>query len=689
MAEVLHVLERRECEILRGYELRLLRCTVAPPLSPPPPSSVCSHHKDGDNIHNLYSLINELLSSIEAGNYLQALFSDAAELVTKFSDLPQCSSAEHVYSELLERVGRFMTDDGVDEEERACRVILVLCVAVAAIFFFTQCNITGPIDDIPRCPLPFKVPEGVKFVEWDDWARNQLMSGGCHLFGKFSNLQFIVFAKMLVMRTKDLLFEGTVSAIYGIRSISWWLARILLLQQRILDEHSSELFDLLQVNMGETLHHFGTLEQVTSYWGTNLYDDEASSIVSTVHLEAGITDYAYGRVDSCRLHFGSAEASAGLQLSITGVLGYRTVHQAEPKAQRVLLVNRSSSNSGATVTGCDSTVNEETLQLPQHESSDILITPKLVENGDESGFSTQCNKKSSLGGASPLTAVQQAVILAQCLLIEKSTRQDELQRWDMAPFIEAIDSQSSSLFILRYLCNFLRIRWESTRSHTKERALGMIEKLVEGIHKPFTGVAKRIPLSYVAYVPAIPNLQKEYGELLVSCGLIGEAIKIFEGLELWDNLIYCNCLLGKKAAAVELIKTRLSEIPSDPRLWCSLGDITNDDSCYEKALEVSNNKSARAKRSLARSAYNRGDYETSKILWESAMALNSLYPDGWFALGAAALKARDVDKALDGFTRAVQLDPENGEAWNNIACLYVILFFSCSPLSLSFHSSLL
>ena len=28
---------------------------------------------------------------------------------------------------------------------------------------------------------------------------------------------------------------------------------------------------------------------------------------------------------------------------------------------------------------------------------------------------------------------------------------------------------------------------------------------------------------------------------------------------------------------------------------CSLGDITNDDACYEKALEVSNNRSARAK----------------------------------------------------------------------------------------------
>ncbi|CAL9036967.1 unnamed protein product, partial [Musa banksii] len=109
-------------------------------------------------------------------------------------------------------------------------------------------------------------------------------------------------------------------------------------------------------------------------------------------------------------------------------------------------------------------------------------------------------------------------------------------------------------------------------------------------------------------------------------------------------------------------------MPSDPRLWCSLGDATTTDAYYEKALEVSNNRSARAKRSLARNAYNRSDYETSKTLWESALALNSLYPDGWFALGAAALKARDTDKALDAFTRAVQIDPDNGEAWNNVAC---------------------
>lgn len=33
------------------------------------------------------------------------------------------------------------------------------------------------------------------------------------------------------------------------------------------------------------------------------------------------------------------------------------------------------------------------------------------------------------------------------------------------------------------------------------------------------------------------------------------------------------------------------------------------------------------------------------------------------------MQVRNIDKALDAFTTAVQLDPENGEAWNNIACL--------------------
>lgn len=55
------------------------------------------------------------------------------------------------------------------------------------------------------------------------------------------------------------------------------------------------------------------------------------------------------------------------------------------------------------------------------EASDIYMTPKLVENGNDFG-KNECGH-----GATTLTAVQQAVVLAQCLLIEKGTPHGEMQ----------------------------------------------------------------------------------------------------------------------------------------------------------------------------------------------------------------------------------------------------------------------
>lgn len=86
----------------------------------------------------------------------------------------------------------------------------------------------------------------------------------------------------------------------GTRSISWWLCRLILLQQRILDELSSSLYDLLQVCKKEILNQFGELDYVINYWGSLLYEGEAAAIVSMAQLEAGILEYKYARVDSLR-----------------------------------------------------------------------------------------------------------------------------------------------------------------------------------------------------------------------------------------------------------------------------------------------------------------------------------------------------------------------------------------------------
>ncbi|KZV46784.1 tetratricopeptide repeat protein 27 [Dorcoceras hygrometricum] len=659
--------QSNKIQALRHLELRLFRCSLPSDHPAPPPSPTQS-----SAVSSLLPLINDVVTLIESGQYVQALSSSASQTLFSSLQFGLSESAQQFYSESLPHCANSFLDVNEESwEDTASKALLVVAVAVAALLAFTQCNVTGPQDKLPLLPLVGlqnvkEKAECCSWVQWEAWSVKELMSVGSDLHGNFSNLQYLVFAKTLLMRTKDLLFEKF-SSIDGVRTISWWLARVLFLQQRLLDDHSSFVFDLLQVFMHESLCHMGSLENLKDYWGTS---DDSSTILSMFHLELGIMELYYGRVDSFRKHFEAAAAISNYNFFVSGSLGFRTVHQVEPKPQLRLVASSNHEDTCASLSHKSNVIDNSPHEQPP-ETSDVLMTPRFIADMNSCATSEH-NVQNHVIATTQLKGIHQAMILANCFSIQKIARHDDLQKWEMAPYIEAIDSQHSSPFILQCFCNIMRIRWESTRGRTKQRALLMMENLVENIRNFPPGVAERIYYCFGVNMPTIPALRKEYGDLLVSCGLIGEAVKVYEDLELWDNLIYCYQLMDKKAAAVELIRARLSENPSDPRLWCSLGDSTNDDTSYEKALEVSGNRSARAFRSLARSAYNRGDYAKSKLLWESAMSLNSMHPEGWFALGAAALKARDVEKALDAFTRAVQLDPDNGEAWNNIACLHMI-----------------
>ncbi|CAI5501980.1 unnamed protein product [Closterium sp. Naga37s-1] len=246
---------------------------------------------------------------------------------------------------------------------------------------------------------------------------------------------------------------------------------------------------------------------------------------------------------------------------------------------------------------------------------------------------------------------------------------------------------------------------------------------------------------FAVWFPTTPALFKEYGEVLVASGeygevlvasgCVGEAMRVFETNELWDHLIDCYslmgkraaavalvtarlkhsfstpshpppllplshpsllgkraaaaalvtarlkeqkedprlCLLGKRAAAAALVTARLKEQKEDPRLWCCLGDLTEKKECYEKAWEFSRHRYARAQRALARMAMNSKDFKAAMAHWEAALAISPLHASAWFSLGYSAIQACDGDKALYALTRSVQIDPDNGEAWNNLAVL--------------------
>ena len=129
--------------LLRSYELRLLRCTLppSPSPSPPPPSDQAHRH------HTLHSLISDILVSIEAGRYLDALASPAASrLVFGLHDSPLDDStecADCVYAEFLGRAESFLGEEENDDGERGFRVAVTMCIAVAAFLGFVQCNMIG------------------------------------------------------------------------------------------------------------------------------------------------------------------------------------------------------------------------------------------------------------------------------------------------------------------------------------------------------------------------------------------------------------------------------------------------------------------------------------------------------------------------------------------------------------------
>ena len=57
--------------------------------------------------------------------------------------------------------------------------------------------------------------------------------------------------------------------------------------------------------------------------------------------------------------------------------------------------------------------------------------------------------------------------------------------------------------------------------------------------------------------PLAGQLHQEVGLALLSGGLIGEAMEIFEALGLWERLLVCYRLLGKQPQALQLVQKRL------------------------------------------------------------------------------------------------------------------------------------
>ena len=119
-----------------------------------------------------------------------------------------------------------------------------------------------------------------------------------------------------------------------------------------------------------------------------------------------------------------------------------------------------------------------------------------------------------------------------------------------------------------------------------------------------------------------------------------------------------------------LIRKRI-EIDRTPLLYCLLGDVTRKHEFYEEAWNLSGGRFARAQRSLGNYYFAQGEYRKSIEAFDLALRINPMYDKAWFKLGCAAIQVQAWEQAQSAFLRVVALDPEEAQAWSNLATAHL------------------
>lgn len=99
--------------------------------------------------------------------------------------------------------------------------------------------------------------------------------------------------------------------------------------------------------------------------------------------------------------------------------------------------------------------------------------------------------------------------------------------------------------------------------------------------------------------PLANTMEATLAGILVSLGDIKSALGIYETLHHWEEMILCYNLLQLRHLSVAVIRDQLA-LGETPKLYCLLGDATDEVEHYHKAWTLSRERSARAMKCLGK-----------------------------------------------------------------------------------------
>ncbi|KAK6813580.1 hypothetical protein RU639_010359 [Aspergillus parasiticus] len=628
------------------------------------------------------------------------------------STLARVSSGEISYTTFLANKTKSISQtqpDGSTPEQRSSQL---LHIGLAALFSFLQSNVTGP--PLSFSPAELIIPSILRTNPTSLRAVRahiirDLSVDGEAAYRLTPNVELFAVAKAILADTDFLLTNGPLVA----RTARM---RVNFLHQKMLSEITGTLQDAI----------YSDMEQISS---ALLNGNAAASETAKFLLERALIHTHHGLDSKARADIDKAATARNFKFALTGKLGKRTKFQERDISQLVIIAK---SADNATDTNVNSTgdsepsepsgpknldLNDDTLL----ESISFTKDEKQQSRDNQVTIQDESTLPPALASLDPgnqpkLNPVDSAILLALAAAITNTTPEDGLTREETHPYATRVLEGGSSNWQIYTQGLLARSRIEGYRARTVERSVLQMQALVDQViadtatldsqatstvEEPTTflprpeksesaSAAERLEYIWLLNFSTRWDLEAELASRWVNLGGLRTALEIYERLQMWAEAALCYAATEREEKAKSMVRKQLYEptnreledenekfegpelspLPADaPRLFCILGDMDSDPTMYERAWEVSNNRYARAQRSLARHylTVKPPALEKAEEAYRKSLQINRLNHGAWFSLGCVQLELQRWDDAKASFTRAVQLEENDAESWSNLA----------------------
>lgn len=378
-----------------------------------------------------------------------------------------------------------------------------------------------------------------------------------------------------------------------------------------------------------------------------------------IQLELTSAFLMYRRVTKVDNMLKGLVADYHIETIAEGALGMRTKWQQQPKPQFHVSIQQSGDELA--LPACKSHENTKLVELLKLDDDTRLEMIKFLDN-----------KQNEL---QQLSSVLQNLVLIIVKHLEVSQPKDTLADEEMQPYIRILLTQQHGPWILRLDALHMNIKLESNHKRTVERSLRQCEELVALLNKNERAEAPALHrLSHVFASLMTPRYKIEIrlADLMISLGLVKGALDVYLKVQQWEDVIGCYTQLQLRHRAAEIIQQELAKQPT-VKLYCMLGDATDDVTCYERAWEFSEQRSGVAQRHWGNYFYFKQDYERAIPHLRKSVEINSIQEIMWLRLGYSAMQLEQYKLAVEAYVRYTQLEPSGFEAWNNLAKCHIKL----------------